>query len=110
KEVRRIAEEFADLHRKERQQRGEHRRFVEDAVLKLREGLAAEPSASLRQPPLDRRHRVPAEGVVVAQVAGYEQKPQFDVFGVVRHGATPHRGIQTRTSESNRSGSSGLAM
>ena len=60
-----IAEQLADLHREVGEQLRQHGRVVQHPVLELRERAAAEVLLGLREPPLDRGHRVPPEVVVV---------------------------------------------
>ena len=86
-------------------------RVVQDPLLQPRHGAAAEVLDRPLQAPLEGRHRVSAEVVVVLQVHRVKQQLGLDVEvpGRTRR-LTVHLGIHTRTSDSNCSTSSGFAM
>ena len=110
-EIGRVAEHLADLHGQVAQQRGEHARDRAAGFPAARRSVAKpQLLARLLQAPLDRGHGVVAEIVVVSPIQRFQQQLDFDVFDFLRHRNVSHRGIQTRTSESSFSTSSGFAI
>ena len=88
---------------------------MQHPVLQLRHRLAIEMQQRRLQAPLERGLRITAKVEVVLVVNGLDQQALLDVQGggfAVWHGGFGKRylGIQTRTSDSNFSTSSGLAM
>lgn len=82
---------------------------MQDALLKGRQAGQAEMAARLEQAALDRGPRIVTEVVMIALEQGLQQ--QLDLYVLHRMGRDGvQRGIQTRTSESSLSTSSGLAM
>ena len=86
----------------------EQGRVAQHPALQFRQRREPEPRHRAGEPPPQRHDRVPPEIVVIADVDGLDQQTQLEVLRV-GHGRVD-RGIQTRTSESSRSTSSGLAM
>ena len=119
--VARVAEHLAHLDREVVEQHGEEGRFVQHAVLHLRQRAAAEAHHRRRHAPLQRCGRVTAEVVVVLAIDRIDEETQLQVHVAGRHrvdrihrwrSAVGHRhfGIQTRISDRSFSTSSGFAM
>ena len=104
----RVAEHLAHRHGEDVEQGREDRGIVKHEILELRERGAIELHHRGIDPALERRGGVLAEVVVIFQVDRIDQQTQLDVRGAAPRGR--HFGIQTRTSESSFSTSSGLAM
>jgi hypothetical protein len=109
-EVAGIAEHLADRHGQHVEDVGEGGRIVQHPILELRHGRARQPGHRGAHAALRRGLGIAAEVVVILQVDGVEQQPPLDVEVAGGHDRRPYFGIQTRTSDSSRSTSSGLAM
>ena len=105
-----IAKHFADLDREIAEQLRQHVPIVQQALLQAGDCRNGELFQRLTQAPLDRGHGIAAEIVVVARIKRFQQQADLDVLDFLHHGRIPHRGIQTRTSDSSFSTSSGFAM
>jgi hypothetical protein len=105
-----IAEHVADLNGQKAQQLWQHGRIAQQALLHGGETRELQLFASLPQPPPDRAHRVISEIIMVAQIKRLQQQSDLDFLRRTRLVLTGHLGIQTRTSDSSLSTSSGLAM
>ena len=106
----RVAEHLGDRDRQELQQLRKSGRIVHHPRLQGRNAGAAHFPHRVQHPALLRGPRVVAKIVVVLQVDGFDQQLQFDVGGVQpgRH-IRSRLGIHTRSSESRRFSSIGLA-
>ena len=83
---------------------------MQQALLHGRKCGEAELLAGLPEATLERRHRVMAEVVVVADEHRLQQQPDLDILDLLLGFDLLHFGIQTRTRERSFSTSSGLAM